>query len=102
MKVWESIGDLENENGNLISSDKSKAQILNNFFCSVFTQERTDNVPSCEQKTSDSFINTVTFTKEKVKKKLKNLNPAKLCGPDNINAVVLKELAEELLLARSF
>ena len=33
------ISDLKDENGDLPSSDVDKANILNNFFASVFTKE---------------------------------------------------------------
>ena len=65
------------------------------FFCSVFTQERTE-VPTCEEKAKDCFLNTIHFTTEKVFKKLKNIDPSKSGGPDEIPACVLKNLADVL------
>ncbi len=40
------VADLENEEGILTSSDKEKAEVLNRFYSSVFTQENTDNIPA--------------------------------------------------------
>ena len=96
LKVRESIGDLQKEDGELESTDEGKANILNNFFCSVFTQERLDDVPTCDRKNPDVHLDDIYFTKEQVEKKLKNINPAKSSGPDDINAAVLKELSSEL------
>ena len=96
MKVREGIGDLIDNNGEKVTDDKSKAEILNHFFCSVFTKEITDELPICEQKKEGSNFNNVTFTKEIVLKKLKNINASKSNGPDNIKACILKELANEL------
>ena len=96
MKVKESIGDLVNKDGNKVSSNDEKAEILNNFFCSVFTKEKTDSIPECENKNKENYIDNVIFTKDKVLKKLKNLNASKTGGPDGIQAVVLKELCNEL------
>ena len=69
---------------------------MNNFFCSVFTEERTDNIPEFTEQKSDASIDSVVFDKNVVLKKLKNINPSKSSGPDNINARVLKELAQQL------
>ena len=96
MKVREGLSDLIDTEGNAVTSEKGKAEVLNGFFCSVFTQERTDEIPACERRGTNSFLDKVEFSKETVLKKLKNINPSKSGGPDEINACVLKELAEEL------
>ena len=96
LKVREGIPDLENVNGEKIVSNKEKAELLNNFFCSVFTCEQTESVPTCDDKNFETPLDDVVFTKEAVLKKLKNINPSKSNGPDNINACVLNELAEQL------
>ncbi|KAK6171923.1 hypothetical protein SNE40_018343 [Patella caerulea] len=43
MKTRETITDLEDEAGNTVSNDSEKASLLNNFFCSVFTEENSLN-----------------------------------------------------------
>ena len=96
LKVREGIGDLEDGTGSKISSDDGKAEILNDFFCSVFTKERTEQIPTCENKAKDCFLGTIHFSKEKVLKKLKNIDPSKSGGPDEIPACVLKALADIL------
>ena len=96
MKVKENIGDLIDTDGNKISSNSGKAEILNKFFCSVFTQEKTDNIPKPENRNENENIDNVIFTKDKVLKKLKDINSAKAGGPDGIQAAVLKELCNEL------
>ena len=96
MKVRESIGDLADGDGNLVSDDEKKACILNNFFCSVFTKERLNDIPKCEIRDKEVGLGEVSFTKDKVLKKLLNINPSKSSGPDGISAKLLKELAVEL------
>ena len=96
MKTREGIGDLIDNEGVKITSNEEKAEILNNFFCSVFTKERLEDIPECENKNPDIEIDNVVFTKEKVLKKLRDIDPSKSGGPDNITASVLKNLADEL------
>ena len=43
-KIKDGIADLIDEDGNIASEDKAKAQMLNRFFCSVFTQENQTKV----------------------------------------------------------
>ena len=96
LKVKEGIGDIIDDQGTPISDNEEKAKILNSFFCSVFTKEKTEDLPHCEIKNRDAYISEVEFTKEKVLKKLCNINPSKSGGPDGICARLLKELAVEL------
>ena len=96
LKVREGISDLIDKDGNKVQSDKGKADLLNDFFCSVFTEERTNDIPNCDATDSSTFLGSIEFTKEKVLKKLKNIDSSKSGGPDGIRANVLKELAEEL------
>ena len=45
LKVTVTVGDLKGRNGTVAQSDKEKAEALNNFFASVFTQEDTSALP---------------------------------------------------------
>jgi hypothetical protein len=81
------------KNGQTTSTPKGKADILNQQFESVFTHETPvpdDLLPSNSlyPKMAD-----ITFSTAGVEKILKNLNPHKAAGPDDISPHVLKELA---------
>ena len=86
IKVKEGIGDLRDENGETVSLDEEKASVLNKFFCDVFTVEKTDDIPTCEKRNKDVNLEGVDFTRDKVLKKLQNINPSKSGGPDGISA----------------
>ena len=75
--------------------DKEKADILQRQFFSVFTHENNKDVPSISPRTS-CIIKDLFISEENVKKKLLSLNPNKSCGPDNIHARILKELADDI------
>ena len=95
------IPNLAKPDGNLTSSDEEKANVLNSFFSSVFTQEDLTDIPIIDNLTDNTFLSEIIVTKEAVNNKLKKLNPAKAMGPDKIPSIVLKELSEELSLPLS-
>ena len=45
MDVKDGIGPLTDEDGNVISDNKDMAQVLNQYFTTVFTDENMDNIP---------------------------------------------------------
>ena len=87
------IADLGNIATNrLTSNDKEKAEVLATFFSSVFTQERTQEMPTIQKGKLKGEINYCIINKEDVQKKLKNLNPNKSPGLDKLHSRILKEL----------
>jgi hypothetical protein len=96
LKTREGVADLENEDGTFVTVDMDKATKLNNFFCSVFTQEDTSCIPTCESKQCISPLKDIDIEVEVVKKLLKTLDESKSQGPDELHPKILKEMAEEL------
>ena len=91
------ISSLKDENGDLVTTDEGKAELLNNFFTSVFLKEDLTNLPETEEgQYSGKMIEEINITKESVEKKLKQLNPQKAQGPDQIPPRVLKEVSKEI------
>ena len=82
-------------NGKLHSDGKSKANILNDQFFSVFTDEDTSHIPTTKP-FLNSKINKLIITTDGVNKQLQNLNPNKASGPDQIPPWFLKEYANNL------
>ena len=63
----------------LITDDCTMAEMLNTFFCSVFTREDLSRLPEAEhylQGVDSEKLRTVIITEEKIKKKLQNLPPS--------------------------
>ena len=91
-----SVGPLVQDEEVVADSEKM-ANILNAWYCSVFTEEDLSNIPSPEVLyKGDNPLEEVSFTAGKVRKKLANLKPSSAPGPDMIWARVLHELSEVL------
>lgn len=72
-----------------------KANILADYFSSVFTTEDTSNVPSME---GDPLpcIDAIQVHSEGIAELLFNINPGKSHGPDNLPAHFLKEVSLDI------
>ena len=81
---------LENEEdkNSLKFVDETNANILQNQFSKVYTRETQGKVLSITARSKPVIVN-LDITEAMVKKKLKELNTHKSCGPDDIHARLL-------------
>ena len=89
-KAKQGISALKDQNGDLKTTEEDKANLLNEYFASVYTTDNTD-MPHLQE-----CSNSHGIALSKVENKLKELNPNKAQGPDAIPIRVLKELCCEL------
>lgn len=94
-KVKESIQCIKDDTDNIITDDKDKAKLLNNFFHSVFTKEPDSELPDFNVRSENELENLV-FDEQKVKKLLSQVNENKSQGSDNIHPKLLRETAESI------
>jgi len=90
------IADLESQDGSLLSSDVQKAELLNSFFSSVFTNEDVSHIPTMEDRNFETFLEDIYISPSDVEKKLDKLKSNKSPGIDSIHPLLLKECAHEL------
>ena len=93
------IADLElvTENGTTMAkNDADKAEMLSNFFQSVYTEEPTGAVPTAPHINIMHPFQDYVFSEKQVQELLQKLDPNKSPGPDKIHPKLLKELAEQL------
>ena len=81
--------------GVLVSDSKGKANILNQQYASVFTEEDTETVPDLGPSPHQKMPHP-TVTQKGVQKLLASLNPNKAAGPDKLSPRFLREVSEEL------
>ena len=95
MDVKYGIGPLTDEDGNVISDNKDMAQVLNQYFTTVFTDENMDNIPESRCLCRDeNILKDVDVSYEAVLKKLEETDPEKAPGDDSIHPVILRKLAQ--------
>ena len=96
LKTRERIPALRNADGTLSTSPSDKAESLNRYFSSVFTEENLTNVPDISEVFTGEALDSIVFTEEIIHEKLSQLNPNKSLGPDGWHPYFLQQLANEL------
>ena len=76
-----------------VFSDADKSEVLQQQYCSVFTDEGPGPIPEFAQR-CNTELPRITIQVEKVKKKLKAINISKSAGPDGLHPRLLQECAE--------
>jgi len=93
------VGDLCNSQGQLISDAAEKAELLNNFFSSVFTRETVESIPSpdpCFTGSVNQRLCDINVDASVIAGKLHALRPDKSAGDDNLSPRLLRDLSTEL------
>ncbi|CAG2232241.1 unnamed protein product [Mytilus edulis] len=78
----------------IASNDTDKAEILAEFFTSVFTKEDDEDETFLKDIKYDEPSSDEVFKPKEINKLLKNLNTSKSPGPDQVHPKVLYELAD--------
>jgi hypothetical protein len=73
------------------------AELLNNFFSSVFMREDTEHIP-VEENMETNIMDEVSITERMVREKISKLKPESAAGPDEIGPKLLKELEAVLTI----
>lgn len=102
LKTRVGIGDLhtdpENTKSPKTSSDEEKANILANFFSSVFTNEPDGDIPKLPSKNLKSQMPKLSITTKTITSLLGNLKIDKSPGLDELHPRLLKELSSSLAI----
>ncbi len=98
LKTKIKVPDLKTDQHNTTTSEQEKANLLNNFFKSVFSKADIPEVTDrdVEWQFLGLPLTDIQFTEEKVRNLLSDLNTSKAAGPDDIHPRILKELSNEI------
>lgn len=91
-KSKQSIGPLRNERGEPVQEEGEMASLLNQFFCSVFTQNSNLPPPHVPAKHVKHPMAQISVTRRVIEEKIQKLKPESAPGPDNIRPRQLQEL----------
>uniref|UniRef100_A0A8C4XYA6 Reverse transcriptase domain-containing protein n=1 Tax=Gopherus evgoodei TaxID=1825980 RepID=A0A8C4XYA6_9SAUR len=94
-KTKDRVGPLLNEEGVTVTGDLEMAEMLNDFFVSVFT-EKSEGMSSIVNVYRKRVGLEEKIRKEQVKNHLEKLDACKSPGPDGMHPRILKELIEEV------
>jgi len=97
------VGPLCNETGDLVTWDMEKAEVLNNFFASVFTSKCSSDTARVTEGKGRDCENEEPHTvgEAQVQGHLRNLKVRKSIGPDEVHLRVPRELVDEVAKALS-
>ena len=95
MTVRPEITTVKASDGTLVESDGEIAEVMVDYFNTVYTDHRGGEMPEMRDLT-DQTLEHIEITPEIVEKKLEMLNIYKSCGPDEIHPQVLQKTAKAM------
>ncbi|GAB0177047.1 mitochondrial enolase superfamily member 1 [Grus japonensis] len=95
-RMRENVGPLWNETGDLVTQDMEKAEVLNDFFASVFTGKCLSHTAQVTEGRDWENEEPPTVGEDQVQEYLRNLKVHKSMGPDEMHPQVLREVVDEV------
>ncbi|GAB0210220.1 mitochondrial enolase superfamily member 1 [Grus japonensis] len=95
-RTRENVGPLRNETGDLVTQDMDKAEVVNDFFASVFTGNCLSHTAQVTEGRDGENAEPPTVGEGQVREYLRNLKVHKSMGPDEMHPWVLRQKADEV------
>ena len=96
LKTKAGLDNLVDGSGCIACDDRGKAQLLNSFFSSVFTDEDRSHMPEPTNQFTGEPIESIPITAEAVRQKLTHLKTDAAPGPDGLHPKLLQLAAAAL------
>ena len=82
--------------GSSTNDNQEKAEILNNYFASVFAEEGPEALPDFEERNFAEPLTNIEINETKIIKTIDKLKASKFQGPDQIHPKLIKECKDSL------
>ena len=96
IRTKSNIGQLELPDGSSTNDNQKKAEILNNYFASVFAEEEPEALPDFEERHFAEPLTNIEINETKIIKTIDKLQTSKYQGPDQIHPKLIKECKDSL------
>jgi len=96
--VRSGVAPLKKDDGSIATKPEDKAEELNRFFASVFTDEDRNHIPTPKPEQMTSVLESIVITDKDIEQEIRGLKPGKSAGPDGIHPKVLIEVSEQISL----
>ena len=96
MKTRSGIDSIQRPDGSTATSDPEKAELLNSYFASVFTNENLINYPALDPGAWVPKLENITITASLVFDELNRLKTDKSPGPEGWPPRIFKEFSDQL------
>ncbi len=91
------IGPLATTDENIANENSEMANILQDFFASIFTIEDLGDIkPFAARHDDDMYLNNIHITERDILQAVRKINVNKTPSPDKISPRILKEVKEEI------
>ena len=90
------LNKLEMPNGEYTSTNQEVANILNNYFASVFEIESDEELPVFPQRNFISELNNINITDNDIEQAIDKIKSSKSPGPDNIHPNLIKNCKKQI------
>ena len=95
-KAKSGVSDLKDSQGVLIQDNEEKANLLDDFFASVFIKEPPGQLPIFDVRYQGRSVTKLIVSTDDVYKRLMSLKVSKSMGPDNCHPRLMKETADSI------
>ena len=96
IRTKSNICQLELPDGSSTNYNQEKAEILNNYFASVFAEEGPEALPDFEERNFAEPLTNIEINETKIIKTIDKLKASKSQGPDQIHPKLIKECKDSL------
>ena len=90
------VGALRDNDNKLVVDDKQKADLLNNFFASIGSEDDGNDIALDREVPDNVCLESVSFSPQVISKAIRKIKPKTSSGPDGFPPILVKKGARSL------